>query len=96
MAAERNNRPEVKSDERKRAEWAVMCRCAEWRRVLQSWLKKPRMMSEYPAELCLDCVELGYPQTLHHLSTIIHSQAKDAGSVSGTSGADGISKSNHR
>jgi len=65
--AERNTRPEVKSDERKRNKLnGLLCVDAlsgeEFFRLSPG--SKTEDVSEYPAELCLDCVELH--QTLHH------------------------------
>jgi transposase len=61
--AERNTRPEVKSNERKRNKLnGLLCVDAhsgeEYFRL--SPQAKTEDISEYVAELCLDCVELGY------------------------------------
>jgi len=63
--AERNTRPEVKSNERKRNKLnGLLCVDAlsgeEFFRL--SPQAKTEDVSEYLAELCLDCVELGYTQ----------------------------------
>jgi hypothetical protein len=73
--AERNPRPEVPSDERKRQKWnGLLCVDAhsgeEYLRLSSE--AKTENVSEYLAQLCLDCVELGYQRLcviLDHHST---------------------------
>lgn len=79
--AERNTRPEVKSDERIRNKLnGLLCVDAlsgeEFFRLSPG--SKTEDISEYLAELCLDCVELGYTKLCIIQGQQPHPQAKDA------------------
>ncbi len=98
--AERNTRPEVKSDERRRNKLnGLLCIDAvsgeEFFRLSSG--SKTEDVSEYLAELCLDCVErVATPNcALFKGNNPTHKQSY-AGSVSSTSRANGISQGNHR
>ena len=76
--AERNTRPEVKSDERTRNKLNGFLSVdalsgEEFFRLSPG--SKTEDVSEYLAELCLDCVELGYNKREHHSRQQSDSQA---------------------
>lgn len=90
--AERNTRPEVPSDERVRNKLnGLLCVDAhsgeEYFRL--SPQAKTEDVSEYLAEFCLDCVELGVRLALHHSRQQSHAQAKDALTTCRSLRADG-------
>jgi hypothetical protein len=94
--AERNTRPEVKSDERTRNKLnGLLCIDAlsgeEFFRLSPG--SKTEDISEYLAELCLDSVELGYTKLCIILDNNPTHKQKMQAQARGASPGDGTSKS---